>query len=155
MLALIIPGEESVTSENVDVYLWPFIEKLQLLWNGVQTFDVSSKENFNLRAMCIWNVHDFPTYELFAGCVTKGHIGCPPCGLAIDFHSSKKLKKMIFCGNHWYLPKSHPYWRNKNTFNGETEMKGPFTWVFASNIVKWVEEWKLWLQGPRNRVRAK
>jgi hypothetical protein len=98
MLALIILGKDSVTSRNVDVYLQPFIEKLQVLWNGVQTFDLFSKENFNLRAMCIWSVHDFLAYKLFIGCVTKGHVGCPPCGPTIDSCSSKKLKKMIFLG---------------------------------------------------------
>jgi hypothetical protein len=35
MLALIILGKEFVTSKNVDVYLQPLIEKLQLLWNEV------------------------------------------------------------------------------------------------------------------------
>ncbi len=65
-----------------------------MLWSGVKAFDVSSKESFDLRAMCIWSVHDFPMYGLFVGCVTKGHVRCPPYGLAIDFHSSKKLKKM-------------------------------------------------------------
>jgi hypothetical protein len=58
------------------------IEELQLFWSGVQTFAVSSKGCFNLRVMCIWSVHDFPAYGLFASCVTKGHVGCPPCALA-------------------------------------------------------------------------
>ncbi len=102
-----------------------------------------------------WSVHDFLAYGLFASCVMKGHVGCSPCGLATYFHSSKKLKKMIFCGSHHYLPKSHSYRHNKNAFNGEIEMRGPLTWVSTSNIVKWVEEWKLWLQGPRNRTQAK
>jgi hypothetical protein len=34
--------------------------------------------------MCIWSVYEFPDYGLFASCVTKGHIGCPPCGLAFQ-----------------------------------------------------------------------
>jgi hypothetical protein len=43
-------------------------------------------------------VHDFPIYGLFVGCVNKGHAGCPPCGPTSNFHSSKKLKKMILVG---------------------------------------------------------
>ncbi len=35
---LIIFGKE-VTSSNIDAYLEPFIEKLQMLWQGVKTFD--------------------------------------------------------------------------------------------------------------------
>ncbi len=111
MLTLIIHVKEFVTSRKMDVYLQPLIEELQMLWSGVKAFDVSSKESFNLRAMCIWSVHNFPMYRLFVGCVTKGHVKCPPYGLAIDFHSSKKLKKMKmkFYYNRHYLPKSHPY----------------------------------------------
>jgi len=48
MLALIIHGNFFVTSINVDVYQQPLIKELQLLWSGVQAFDVSSKESFNL-----------------------------------------------------------------------------------------------------------
>jgi hypothetical protein len=36
MLVLIIPRKESVTSTNVDLYLQPLIDKLQLLWIGVK-----------------------------------------------------------------------------------------------------------------------
>lgn len=45
------------------------------------------------------NIHDFPTYGLFAGCVTKGLVGFPPCSPTIEFLSSRKLKKVIFCGS--------------------------------------------------------
>jgi hypothetical protein len=82
MLALIILGKELITTTNVDVYLEPFIEELQLLWQGVKAYDSFQGATFNLRAMCIWNIHDFPAYGLFARCVTKGLVGCPPCGLA-------------------------------------------------------------------------
>jgi hypothetical protein len=88
MLTLIIPSKESCTSINVDAYL---------------------NAKFNLKAMCIQNIHDFSTYGLFVGCVIKGHMGCPLCGPTIDSKSSKKLKKMVFCGTCKYLPKSHPY----------------------------------------------
>jgi hypothetical protein len=36
MLVLTIPKKESVTSTNVDLYLQPLIDKLQLLWIGVK-----------------------------------------------------------------------------------------------------------------------
>jgi hypothetical protein len=81
MLALIIFGNKSVKAENVDVYMQLLIEELQVLWTSVQTFDVFSKETFMLQAMCIWSVHDFLAFGLFARCVTRGHKGFPPCGL--------------------------------------------------------------------------
>ncbi len=109
MLAFIILGKESMKFENVDLYLQPFIEELQVLWTSVKTFDIISTKKLNLQAMCMWSVHDFPTYELFVGCVTKGHNGCPPCGLATKSYFSMKLKKMVDCGIRCYLRRNHTY----------------------------------------------
>jgi len=90
-LALIILGKESCTSNNVDVYLELLIEELQLLWKGVEAFDVYLGAKFTLKTMCIWSIHDFPTYNLFASCVMKGHVGCPLCGPTMKSCSSKKI----------------------------------------------------------------
>jgi hypothetical protein len=35
MLVLLIMGKELVKSNNIDVYLAPFLEELQELWRGV------------------------------------------------------------------------------------------------------------------------
>ena len=40
MLALLIPGKQSVTSEFFDVYLEPLVEELVQLWKGVIAYDV-------------------------------------------------------------------------------------------------------------------
>ena len=56
MLVLIIPGKESVTSGNIDVYMAPLIEELQNLWDGVHAFDVSNENrncDFVLKAIHI------------------------------------------------------------------------------------------------------
>lgn len=95
MLALIIPSKESVTSENVDVHLESLVEELQILWKGVKALDSFQGATFNLRAMCMWNIHDFPAYGLFVGCVTKGLVGCPPCGPTIKYRHSRKFKKVV------------------------------------------------------------
>jgi hypothetical protein len=79
MLALIILDKEFYTCGNVDVYLQPLIDELQLLWKGVVAFDAYLGAKFNLKAICIWSIHDFPTNNLFVGCVTKGRVGYPPC----------------------------------------------------------------------------
>jgi hypothetical protein len=80
-------------------YLEPLLEELQVLWQGIQVFDAYSRVTFTLKAMCMWSIHDFLAYRLFAGCVTKGHMGCPPCDLATESQSSRKLKKILYCGN--------------------------------------------------------
>ncbi len=82
---------------------------------------------------------------LFVGCVTKGHVKCPSFGLATEVHSSKKLKKMIYCGNWRYLPSTYPYRRARTVFNGETKNKVALVQVNASNIIKWGKERETWL----------
>jgi len=50
MLALIIHDKEFATSGNVDVYLDPLIEKLQMLCKGVSTFDAHQRVTFSLKS---------------------------------------------------------------------------------------------------------
>jgi hypothetical protein len=80
MLTLIIPRKGSITSSNVDVYLQPLVNELHVLWRGVKAWDAYLGASFSPRAMCMWSTHDFLDYGLFASCVTKGQVGCPPCG---------------------------------------------------------------------------
>jgi hypothetical protein len=61
ILALIIRDKESITFGNLDVYLQSIMKELQVLYKGVQAFDVTIGEKLNLQAMCTWGVHDFPT----------------------------------------------------------------------------------------------
>ncbi len=53
--------------------------------------------------------------------MTKGQVGCLPCGLATKSCYSKILKNLVYYGNHMYLPKTHPYRRAQTTFNGKIE----------------------------------
>ncbi|KAE8701949.1 hypothetical protein F3Y22_tig00110503pilonHSYRG00256 [Hibiscus syriacus] len=65
---------------NIDVYLAPLIADLKLLWEtGVKTYDAYKKEYFNLRAILLWTINDFPAYGNLLGCVTKGYYACPIC----------------------------------------------------------------------------
>ncbi len=72
LLTLLILGKEQVKSENIDVYLQPFIDELQESWQpDVPAWDLSKQPNdqlFNLRAMVIWTIHDYPGYGLLSGC---------------------------------------------------------------------------------------
>lgn len=54
----------------------PLIEELQVLWQGVQAFNAFLGVPFTLKVVCIWSIHDFHAYGLFASYVTKGHVGC-------------------------------------------------------------------------------
>jgi hypothetical protein len=95
LLALLILGKEQVKSENIDVYLQPLIDELQELWQpGVPTWDLSKQPNdqfFNLRAMFIWTIHDYPGYGLLSGCAYQGYKACPLCGPNITSRYFKPL----------------------------------------------------------------
>jgi hypothetical protein len=57
ILTLIIPSKEFMKMHNIDVYMAPLIEELQVLWKGVATYDVARVEGqgyFTLRTILMW-----------------------------------------------------------------------------------------------------
>ncbi|XP_027182187.1 uncharacterized protein LOC113780602 [Coffea eugenioides] len=71
MLSLLIPGPSS-PGNNIDVYLQPLVKELTELWDfGIQTYDASQKENFQLHAALLWTISDFPGYAMLSGWSTK------------------------------------------------------------------------------------
>jgi hypothetical protein len=76
---VIIPGLKN-PKHKVDVYLHPLIDELNKLWSkGVPTYDISKKQNFQLRAVLLWTINDFPTYGILSGWSTVGKLACPYC----------------------------------------------------------------------------
>ncbi|XP_050124129.1 uncharacterized protein LOC126601460 [Malus sylvestris] len=72
MLTLIILGKKQ-PGNDIDVYLQPLIEDLCVLWNEVVgVFDATTNSTFNLRAILMWTINDYPAYGNLAGCFTKG-----------------------------------------------------------------------------------
>jgi len=64
-------------TKKIDVYLQPLIDDLQKLWSeGVMTYDISTRENFVMRACLMWTINDFPTYAMLSGWGTKGKLAC-------------------------------------------------------------------------------
>ncbi|XP_056689684.1 uncharacterized protein [Spinacia oleracea] len=77
MLSLIIPGPKG-PSNDIDVFLEPLIDELQLLWEvGVDTFDASKGETFRLYGALLWTINDFPAYDNLSGWKIKGKCACP------------------------------------------------------------------------------
>lgn len=78
-MSLLIPGPKG-PGNDIDVYLRPLIDELNDLWeNGVNTYDVSTCVNFQLKAAVLWTINDFPAYALTSGWTTKGKLACPCC----------------------------------------------------------------------------
>lgn len=112
MLALLMPWKEFVRNENIDVYLEPLLEKLEILWRGVRSIDMTKLEGseaFVLRALCRWSLHDYHAYGLFVGCQVKGYTACPLCEPNVDTRHSIHLRKNVYLGHRQYLDRFHPY----------------------------------------------
>ncbi|KAD6795867.1 hypothetical protein E3N88_06763 [Mikania micrantha] len=91
MLSLLIPGPKS-PGNNIDIHLQPLIEELKELWiNGLETYDKSNDETFEMCAALMWTISDFPAYSMLSGWKTK------------------------------FLDAQHPWRRNKSAFNGKIE----------------------------------
>ncbi|XP_042432650.1 uncharacterized protein LOC122019228 [Zingiber officinale] len=124
MLTLLIPGPKQ-PGNDIDVYLEPLIEDLKELWEiGVETYDAFSKSMFNLKAILMWKINDFPAYGNLAGCATKGKLGCPICGEDVCSMWLKYSRKFAYMGHRRFLSPNHPFRQKKKWFNGKKERKG-------------------------------
>ncbi|XP_056845316.1 uncharacterized protein LOC108807544 [Raphanus sativus] len=121
MLTLLIPGPHQ-PGNSIDVYLEPLIEDLKHLWCiGELTYDAVSKTTFNLKAMLLWTISDFPAYGNLAGCKVKGKMGCPICGKHTDSLWLSNSRKFVFMGHRKSFPPLHSFRGKKTWFDGKTE----------------------------------
>ena len=75
-LSVIVPGLNNPKTEIV-VFLQPLMVELKQLWDvGVQTYDVSKKQNFQMRATLMWTISDFLAYSMLYGWSTVGKLAC-------------------------------------------------------------------------------
>ena len=150
MLALLIPGKQSVTSEYFDVYLEPLVEELVQLWKGVVAYDVLKdvgNKAFKLRAVLLWTMHDFPGYGTVAGVAHQGYAACPVCGPQFKGEHSIELGKQTYTHTRRWLPHDNP-WRSttmKDLFNGREEDRGKPDVVNAEEQVERAIEYQTWL----------
>ena len=125
MLCLLIPTKLRLTGLNFDVFIQPLVDELQQLWSrrGVLTRDARATmgmAQFNLRAVLMWTLHDFPAYGLLSGLTTAGFKGCPVCGPHTTSRRSKILRKNVYCNCHRrYLPPDHYFRGADAAFDGE------------------------------------
>jgi len=81
---------------DIDVYLQSLIDELKELWdNGVESYDASMKETFQLHALILWTINDFLAYENLSGWSTKGKVACPCCNEDTQSLSLPNRKKFV------------------------------------------------------------
>lgn len=71
----VIPGPKK--PQDCDSFLWPFVQELLRLAQGVRAFDVLTKTLFILRAFLILVFGDIPAVSMLMR--MKGHNGVSPC----------------------------------------------------------------------------
>ncbi|KAL5544923.1 hypothetical protein UlMin_008707 [Ulmus minor] len=121
MLSLLIPGPRQ-PGNDIDIYLQPLIDDLKLLWNeGAIVYDAFDNTNFNLRALLLWTVNDFPAYGNLAGCSTKGKFACPVCANDTKSRWLTFSRKFAYMGHRRFLPPSHTARKKMSWFDGDVE----------------------------------
>lgn len=121
MLALIIPGP-SYPGKDFHVFMEPVYEELIDLFKvGTPTYDASQDEMFQLRAILLFAISDYPGIGIFAGYSVNGEFACITCR---DETCSKRLihgRKYSFMGHRRFLPLDHEFRYNRISFDGTEE----------------------------------
>ena len=82
MLLLIIPGNKSVTSDKINVYLDPLYYDLMELWKGIEAIQFlrdGHSIKFTLRASLLFMIHDRPAYDTLTSLIVHAYRGWHAC----------------------------------------------------------------------------
>ena len=106
----------------------PLIEECKLLWEvGHPTYDSHKNEMFQMHAMIVGTISDFPARGMLSGNVVRGYKACPEC--LSSQGCSNHCNKIVRMGHRAYLPHDHPWRIDTGAFDG-TEERGvePHRW---------------------------
>lgn len=79
LLTLLIPGP-SYPGKNFHVFMEPVYEELaELFLEGIHTYDASRDEMFQLHAVLLHTVSDYPGLAIVSGYSVGSEFGCFPC----------------------------------------------------------------------------
>lgn len=54
---------------RINVFLQTLIDEQKILWeNGVMTYDIFRKKNFEMNVALLWTINDFSVYEMLSWC---------------------------------------------------------------------------------------
>nr|GEV61808.1 hypothetical protein [Tanacetum cinerariifolium] len=119
MLSVLISG---YPRNDIDVFLEPLVDDLHTLFEiGVDTYDVSTKDSFNLRVVVLWTINDYPALSTLCGCLYSGFKGCVVCGKDTNCVRLSASSKKSYVGHRRYLPYNYPFRKQKKAFNEQQE----------------------------------
>lgn len=157
-MSLLIPGPKS-PGNDIDVYLRPLIDELKDLWeNGVETYDVVTKQTFQLHTALLWTINDFPAFANLSGWSTKGKMACPNCNKDTVSMYLKNCHKLCYMANRRFLQSRHS-WRSrgKNLFDGKAENRPKPKDLSGDDVLSQLElvEVRKFGKNPNNKKRKR
>ncbi|KAL0446039.1 UNVERIFIED_CONTAM: hypothetical protein Slati_1731800 [Sesamum latifolium] len=95
-----------------------------------------------MRAVLMWTVNDLLAYGMASGWSIAGVMGCPICmDNTRAFHLQHGRKACYFDCHSQFLPKQHPYRRNKKSFmKNRVENKVVSPRLSGDQILDWVAD---------------
>jgi len=153
MLSMMIPGARS-PGVSIDVYLQPLIDELKVLWEeGVKAWDAKERKYFDLHAILLWTINDFPAYAMLSGWITKGKFACPYCHTETNYLWLKHGKKHCYMGHRRFLPMDHKWRKNKVSFNNKTEYREAPQPLTGEQVLQHYDSFDQVTFGPESRKR--
>ncbi|XP_028051175.1 uncharacterized protein LOC114255823 [Camellia sinensis] len=136
MMILLIDGPSS-PGNNIDVYLRLLVDELIELWeNGVQTYDAKTNQMFQLHAVLLWTINDFPAYANLSRWSTKGALACPCCNIRTRHRYLKNGRKICYMGHRHWLNASHKFRKDGASFDGTSEFEPCPTQLSGANVLQ-------------------
>ncbi|XP_028080667.1 uncharacterized protein LOC114282220 [Camellia sinensis] len=133
---LLIDGPSS-PGNNIDVYLRLLVDELIELWeNGVQTYDAETHQMFQLHAVLLWTINDFPAYANLSGWSTKGALACPCCNIRTRHRYLKNGRKICYMGHRRWLNASHKFRKDGASFDGTSKFEPCPTRLSGANVLR-------------------
>ena len=97
-------------------------ELVEMFEDGVpDIWDEYKKEYVTIKGVLIATIIDLLGRGLLSGEKTKGYTRCVECLDDTDALNLPNNSKIVYRGHSMFLPKDHPYRRNRKDFNGTIE----------------------------------
>jgi hypothetical protein len=122
MMPVLIQGSKQ-PGNDIDVYLRPLVEELQLLWSkpGVRVWDEYKQEEFDLRALLFVTINDWPALSNLLVQTNKGYNACTHCFGDLEAVYLKKCQNVMYLSYRRFLAKNHQLRRKGKHFKDTAE----------------------------------
>ena len=107
-----------------------------------------------IKAVLIATITDLPGRDCLFREKTKSYTGCVECLDDTDAVHLPKNSKIVYIGHRTFLPKNHPYCRNRKDFDGTIEKCLPPKYQDRPTILREVNKLEVVLGNMDNAVAA-